>query len=110
MPFVVISAHIRGIEPATDRRSRMLLEPPQGRGFGLSLRFRTISLCPSQMIQGPGFKFGRDAFGHGGWEEWVPSSWVRPKDFAPAPWEALGRVQVVVRGRHEGYGVENKLH
>ena len=41
MQFVITSANFHVIGRATDRRSRMLLQPPQAR-----------------MIQGPGIKFG----------------------------------------------------
>ncbi len=63
---------VRGLSGrATDRRSRMLLQLPQGRGFGMGVRLRTMSLRPSRMIQGPGLKFGRVALGHGDWEKSV---------------------------------------
>ncbi len=43
--------------------------PPQGRGFRLSVRLRTVSLRQPRMIQAPVVKFGRDALGHDDWEE-----------------------------------------
>jgi len=52
-------------------RPRMLREPPQGRGFGIGVRLRTMSLRQSRMIHGPGLKVGRDAFGHRNWEKFV---------------------------------------
>jgi hypothetical protein len=65
MPWVIPSAHFAVIERVTDCRSHLLLQPPQGRGFGMSVRLRSLSLRPSRMIQGPGFEFGPDALGHG---------------------------------------------
>ncbi len=68
MQFVITSANFHAIlGRATDRRSRMLLEPPQGRGFGIGVRLRTMSLRQSRMVHGPGLKFGRDALRHGDW-------------------------------------------
>ncbi len=68
MQFVITSANFHAIGRATDRRSKMLLQPPQWRGFGIGVRLRTMSLRQSRMIQGPGLRFGRDALGHGDWE------------------------------------------
>jgi len=41
MRFVITSANFHAIGRATNRRSRMLLDPPQGRGFGIGVRLRT---------------------------------------------------------------------
>ena len=65
MPLVIPSAHFAVIERATDRCSNLLLQPPQGRGFGMSVRLRSLSLRPTRMIPGPGFEFGPDALGYG---------------------------------------------
>jgi len=65
MQFVITSANFHAVGWETDRRTIMLLQPPQRRGFGVGVRFRTMSLRQSRMIQGPGLKSGRHAFGHG---------------------------------------------
>jgi len=71
MQFVITSGNFAVIERAKDHRSRLRLQPPQGRGFGLRVRLRTMSLRQTLMIQGPVFTFGRDVLGHGDWEESV---------------------------------------
>jgi len=50
-------------------RSRMLREPPQGRGFRASVRLKTMSRRHLRMTRGSVFQFGPDALGDGGWEE-----------------------------------------
>jgi len=46
----------------------MLRDPPQGRGFGVSVRLKTISLCQLRMIRGTVFQLGRGWLGDRGWE------------------------------------------
>ncbi len=50
-------------------RSRMLREPPQGRGFGVNVRLKTMSLRQLRMIRGTVFQSGRGWLGDCGWEE-----------------------------------------
>jgi len=63
----------------------MLLEPPQGRGFGIGVRLRTMSLRQSRMIQGHGLKFGWDALGHGDWEKSVAKQVGQTGDTTSCP-------------------------
>lgn len=47
----------------------MPIEPPQGWGFGLSVRLKTMSLRQRRMMVRAVAKFGRDLLGDGGSEE-----------------------------------------